>query len=421
MRVSIGQSETRGTITAPSSKSYTIRALMCAALAHGRSDLVHPLAADDTLAAREVLLQIGADIKVVGDRWQVRGGNLHAPKSELNCRESAATLRFMTAIAAALKGECHLTARPSLVRRPIEPLINALWQLGIECRQDTTNGVVTVVGGNFGGGTASLPGNVSSQYVTALLLAGPLARRGLVVRLTTPLESKPYVEMTIECLKRFGIVVSPSDDYLSYSVASQEYATAEYVVEGDWSSVSYFLALAALTGHIRIENLNPQSLQGDRVLLEFLRKMGAEVEVDSNSVGVSKARLTALRADLTDCIDLLPTIASLAAMADGTSELVGISRARLKESNRVSAVKQELERAGVEVSEETNKISIVGTMPKSSVFDSHGDHRIAMAMSLLGAAAGGAVIEGAECVAKTYPEYWSTFASVGGKVNANVQ
>jgi len=416
MKVSIGQSEIRGAVKAPSSKSYTIRGLMCAALAHGTSELVYPLGSDDTEAAGDVLKKIGVEVVYGAERWGVSGGNLRTPDSDLFCRESAATLRFMTAIAATIPGGCRLTASPSLMKRPLDPLLGALRQLGVKYFVDVPNSAITVKAEAMRGGIASLPGNISSQFVSALLLIAPVASDGMTIRLTTQLESRPYVEMTTECLQQFGVTVDSTPDYREFQVKSQTYKAAKYVVEGDWSSASYLLALGAVGGETRTENLNGASLQGDRVILDFLKKMGAEVTVAPNSVVVRKARLRPINADLTDCIDLLPTVAVLAALAEGESEFTGIARARLKESDRVASVKSELEKAGVEVHEERDRLMVVGSKPAGAVFDSHGDHRIAMAVSLLGVAVGNTMIEGAECISKTYPEYWDVLAGLGGKV-----
>jgi len=165
-----------------------------------------------------------------------------------------------------------------------------------------------------------------------------------------------------------------------------------------------------------VDNLNPESLQGDRVILDFLKDMGASVRVDKNSVTVRKSRLNGIRADLSNCIDLLPTMAVLAATADGVSEFTGIERARLKESDRVSAVREGLERMGIKAIEEKNRLTVAGSEPKGSVIDARDDHRIAMAFSILGSVAGGTIIDGAECVAKTYPEFWDAVKSLGGEV-----
>ena len=414
MKVSVAKSEITGQVTAPPSKSGTIRGLMCAALAEGESELIHPLSSDDTDAAIDVLSKVGVGVKQGEDLWRVSGGNFHEPGADLFCGDSAATLRFMTAVGSLVPGRCRLTAGPSLSRRPVEPLIQALRQLGVSCYSRDGVAPVTVEGGGLSGGVTELPGDISSQFVSALLLVSPFAGGGVSIRLTTPLESESYVLMTIDCLKKFGIQVSSVAG--GFEVAGQRYRPARYEVEGDWSSASYFLALGAVGGEVTVGNLNPESLQGDRIMLDFLKNMGAVVEVGGNSVTVRKARLKAIRADLSQCIDLLPTMAALGAVADGVSEFNGIGRARLKESDRVAAVREGLERMGVRVTEERDRLTVVGSTPRGAVIDSKGDHRIAMAFSVLGSVAGETVINGAECVAKTFPGFRDILESVGGEL-----
>jgi 3-phosphoshikimate 1-carboxyvinyltransferase len=192
-------------------------------------------------------------------------------------------------------------------------------------------------------------------------------------------------------------------------------------VEGDWSSASYLLALGALAGEVEVDNLDMESLQGDRMLVGFLQDMGASVVSGRNAIVVKHSKLKAIKADLSDCIDLLPTMAVMAAVAGGTSELTGIERARLKESDRVAAVKEGLQRMGINVTEDANRLTITGGKPKGTLIDSKGDHRIAMAFSSLGTVVGDTVIGGAECVAKTYPEFWDVFKNLGGKVEIDGQ
>ena len=419
MKASIDKSEVKGKVIAPSSKSYTIRGLMCAALAKGESEIIHPLSSDDTDSASNVLSKVGIHIHQKGDFWQVVGGDFHKPDTDLFCGESAATLRFMTAICSIILGRCQLLSGPSLSKRPVKPLIEALRQLGVNCSCQGELPPVMVDGGRLKGGVAELPGDISSQFVSALLFASPFAEDDVTIRLTTPLESKPYVLMTLDCLQIFGVTVGFSEELDEFEVFKQIYDPIKYEVEGDWSSASYFLALGAVSGGAEVENLNPKSWQGDKMILNFLTDMGALVKVNKNSVKVESSGLNAIRADLSDCIDLLPTIAALVAMADGVSELTGIERARLKESNRVLAVKEGLERMGIEVTEERNKLTITGSKPEGSLIDSKGDHRIAMAFSILGSVAGGTIIDGAECVSKTYPESWDGLKSIGGEVKIN--
>ncbi len=416
MKASVDKSEVKGKMRAPSSKSYTIRGLMCAALANDESELIHPLNSDDTEAAIDVLSKVGVHLRQEEELWQVTGGNLHEPDTDLFCGESAATLRFMTAICSLIPGKCRLTAGPSLSKRPIRPLVQALRQLRVNCSCQGELPPVIVDGGRLKGGVTELPGDISSQFVSALLFISPFAEEGMIIRLTTPLESKPYVLMTLDCLERFGITIGFSEELDEFEVIKQTYEPAKYEVEGDWSSVSYFLALGAISGEVEVENLKPESLQGDKMMLNFLRDMGALVKVNKNSVMVKKSRLNAIRADLSDCIDLLPTMAVLAAVADGVSELTGIERARIKESNRVAAVKEGLERMGIKVTEERNRLTVTGSEPKGALIDSKSDHRVAMAFSILGSVAGGTIIDDAECVSKTYPEFWDELKSIGGEV-----
>ena len=419
MKASVSKSEVKGKVRAPSSKSYTIRGLMCAALAKGISEVIYPLSSDDTEASVDVLGMVGVHIEQKGDLWQVVGGDFHQPDIDLFCGESAATLRFMTAICSLIPGGCRLVAGPSLSTRPIKSLVQALGQLGVGCSCRGEVAPVVVEGGGLKGGVTELPGDISSQFVSALLFIAPFAEGGVKIRLTTPLESKPFVLMTLDCLARFGVKVECSRDFGEFELLKQTYKPARYIVEGDWSSASYLLALGAVSGEVEVENLNPESLQGDKMMLDFLKDMGALVRVNKNSVTVKRSRLNAIRADLSDCIDLLPTMVVLAAVSDGVSEFTGIDRARIKESDRVSALREGLERMGIEVREERNRLTITGSRPKGSVIDTRGDHRMAMAFSILGSIAGKTIINDAECVSKTFPDFWDILKSIGSEVEIN--
>jgi 3-phosphoshikimate 1-carboxyvinyltransferase len=423
MKVTVHKSEARGKVSVPSSKSMTIRALMCAALSRGTSEIAHPLVSEDTDAAAAVLRQIGVIIEKEGDLWRVTGGNLQASLHDLFCGESAATLRFMMAVCALVPGRHRLVGGPSLSQRPVGPLVDALKKLGTNA---TTEGKdappVIIEGGSLKGDTTELPGDISSQFVSALLLIAPFARREMTIRLTTPLTSKSYVLMTIQCLKQFGINIDASPD--RFVVRRQIYRPTRLEVEGDWSSASYFLALGAVSGGIEVVSLSPDSLQGDRVILDHLRNMGANVRVAGDSVAVSRGDLRGIRADLSDCIDLLPTMSVLAALAGGRSEFTGIGRARIKESDRVTAVEENLKRLGVNVVETPDRLVITGLAEATRgpvLIDSYGDHRIAMAFGVLGAAVGGVTISGAESVAKTFPTYWDTLKKVGVRMETHAE
>jgi 3-phosphoshikimate 1-carboxyvinyltransferase len=403
---------------APASKSYTIRGLMCAALAAGESRVVNPLTADDSLAAAGVLAQAGIDIDKEDGCWRVKGGGFRQPQADLYCRDSAATLRFMTAIASLIPGRCRLTMGQSLSRRPLLPLLDALAQLDVCCYLD--GDAIVVDSEKIKGGEVTLSGSISSQFISALLLVAPRAEKDVTIYLTTPPQSRPYLEMTLDCMRDFGVEVEVSADWKRFNIHCQVYHTTNYSVEGDWSSASYFLALGALTGRVEIAGLEADSLQADRIMLNLLRQMGACIDVGDDAISVSRSLLKAITADLSDGIDLLPTVAILAAAAEGESRLNGIGRARLKESNRVTVVKDGLERMGVAVTEEPDSMIIHGTQPQGAVIDSYGDHRIAMAFGTLGAVIGDTTIEDAGCVNKTYPGFWQSLQSLGGEVSLDV-
>jgi 3-phosphoshikimate 1-carboxyvinyltransferase len=451
MKVSISKSELKGKVSVPSSKSLTIRGLMCAALAKGESELINPLVSEDTKAAANVLRQIGVRIQMGDGLWRVIGGTFRVPTGDLLCGESATTMRFMTAICSLIPGRHRLVGGPSLSKRPMRSLVEALDMLGIKgTTEGKTTPPVIIDGGTLKGGLTELPGNISSQFISALLLIAPFSQKETQIRLTTPMTSKPYVLMTLRCLRQFGINVSTEFD--KFVVKRQRYQPARLQIEGDWSSASYFLALGAMSDGIEVENLSTASLQGDRMILDFLRSMGAKVRIAGNSVTVSRGDLRGIKADFSDCIDLFPTVAVLAALAEGKSEFTGIERARIKESNRVAAVKEGLERIGVAVTGDREQLTITGLMTpepvaddkeeeeaekgaggaedtwsrlarllKPAVIDSYDDHRIAMAFGVLGAIVGGVTINRAECVAKTFPDFWDALKKVGGKVETGAE
>jgi 3-phosphoshikimate 1-carboxyvinyltransferase len=449
MRVIIGRSNITGGVWTPSSKSLTIRALVCAALSQGESQIINPLVSDDTLAALNVLTKLGTVIRREDDVWKVTGGKFRVHTGDLDCGESATTLRFMTALCSLIPGRHRLVGGPSLSRRPIGTLVDALVKLGVKASAEKTGlPPVTVEGGDFIGGMTEIAGNVSSQFISALLLIGPFAQKAVSIKLTTPLTSKPYVLMTLRCLKQFGINVHREGNM--FIILRQKYQPADIKIEGDWSSASYFLALGAISEEgVVVQNLSTASVQGDRVIVDFLRSMGARIKISGSNVLIAHGRLKAISADLSDCIDLLPTMAVLAALAKGTSDLIGIRRARLKESNRVTAVKEGLVKIGVEVGEQEDRLTIKGInvfwkaddegadetldeAPSAAEFfagaaqesinlRSHDDHRIAMAFAVLGSALGNVAISDAECVAKTYPNFWKDFQKIGGEITIDEQ
>jgi 3-phosphoshikimate 1-carboxyvinyltransferase len=449
MRVTLSKSDVKGSVSVPASKSMTIRALMCAALSKGTSRIERPLVSEDTEAAARVLRQLGIGIIQDEGQWIVEGGTFHTSNEELHCGESATTLRFITAICGLIPGKHRIVGGPSLTQRPVKSLIESLRKLGVNCDMEgKTTPPVTVEGGPLKGGVTSIPGNISSQFISALMLVSPFAQNEVSIKLTTPLASRPYVLMTLWALKQFGVEVKSQVD--RFVVSRGRYTPCNLAVEGDWSSASYFLALGTASEGITVDNLRTGSLQGDRVIVEYIRAMGADVRVKGRAVTIGQQALHGIHVDMADCIDLLPTMGVLAALAEGTTVLTGIERARIKESNRVTAVRQGLERLGIPVVEDQDRLTITGIRtakqvvtdydapdeaekkpeapPEAApvVINSFEDHRVAMAFGVLGAIIGGetinettfgrVIIEGAECVAKTYPDFWDCLKAVGAEM-----
>ncbi|XUX00600.1 MAG: 3-phosphoshikimate 1-carboxyvinyltransferase [Dehalogenimonas sp.] len=416
MKATIAKGASGGIVAAPASKSYTIRALFAAALAEGDSRISNPLISDDTEAAAEVLAQLGTEIERNSGHWSISGGLLKPPHQKLNCRQSAATLRFLAPVCAVLEGTSHITFAPGLARRPMSPLLDVFSQMGVPSELTDNYLNISGTGGRLKTNAVTLPGNISSQFISGLLFAAPLVNGGLNINLITPAESKDYLKMTLSCLSHFGIGVEANQELSEFRVAQQSYTSADYNIEGDWSGASYFLGLGAIAGKVTVTGLNENSFQADKFVLNCLRRMDAQVNVEKDALIVSPSPLQPLQAYLNEAIDLFPTVACLAAVAGGRSSLIGIERAHLKESDRVAVVAKNLKRMGVEIIEEHDRLTIGGGNPLGAVIDSFGDHRIAMAFAMLATVCGDTVITGADCVNKTYPGFWEDFKKAGGKV-----
>jgi 3-phosphoshikimate 1-carboxyvinyltransferase len=386
-------------------------------LANGESELLSPLLCDDTLATSEALSMIGASTSWSAEAARVIGaGRLVKPKAAIFCKESATTLRIMTAVCATMPHETQLTAGTSLLRRPVEDLTSALKTLGAACESD--HGYPPVrVRGPLKGGTTEIPGNISSQYVSALLLAAPLARGPLKIRIRGTLESKPYVEVTLDMQRRFGIAVDVADSPTSFGITPQEYESSSVQIEGDWSSAAILLVGAALSGEkVTLRRLSGNSLQADKRVTSILEKMNADVRLESDSVTVSRSDLMPADTDVADCPDLFPAVCGLCATAHGTSSITGIRRLRLKESNRVEAMRAGLGQMGVRTREAENWLAVYGGKVHAATIDPQRDHRVAMAFAMLGMVTEGVKILDADCVTKSYPSFWQDIEGLGAQV-----
>ncbi|MFH0850593.1 MAG: 3-phosphoshikimate 1-carboxyvinyltransferase [Candidatus Bathyarchaeota archaeon] len=418
MKIQVSSSSILGEVTAPSSKSATHRALTLAALADGESTIMRPLASDDTLATLKALEQLGATHRKLGSTWVIRGGELKEPRGPVHCGESGTTMRLLTAVSALVEGKVTLTGGHSLSRRPMEPLLSALKQLGVKCESNGGLPPVTVHGqGGLKGGITEIRGNVSSQFVTALLLVAPLAETPLTIQVTTPLESKPYVSMTVDAMKQFGIQATASRDMRTLTAPNAPYKAATLTVEGDWSSAAYPLAMGALGGEAGVNNLNPASSQADIEIINVLEDLDADVQAQGPSIKTWRSHLKAIERDLSDCPDLFPIVSTLCTQAEGTSTLRGLSRLRLKESDRVKSMRIGLRAMGADFTEQGDTVKIRGSQLRGAHVDPQGDHRVAMSLAAAALAAEGpTTIKDAECVSKSYPGFWEHMERLGADI-----
>jgi len=418
--MTVRRSSLHGSLRAPPSKSYTHRALFCAALAEGESTLHSPLICDDTLASAEALSKLGVTTQWDEGNAHVSGlGELNKPSSEIYCGESGTTLRFMTAICATIPQLAHISGGPSLLRRPVKDLALALQKLGADC--SSNQGYPPVhVRGPVQGGSVEIPGDVSSQYVSALLLAAPLAKMRVEVTVGGHLESKSYVKMTLDMQRKFGIRLDATEDLTRFRSEPQRYAPSDVEMEGDWSSAAFLLVATTIAGEkVTVDGLVQETHQADRYLLRTIENMNGRVDTKSSSVTVEKSQLKPVEVDVADCPDLFPAICVLCAVTHGVSMITGIRRLRIKESDRVLAMSSGLNQMGIETRESMNSLTISGGKPCSATIDPRRDHRIAMAFAALGLCTDEVTIVDAECVGKSYPSFWQDLQSLGADVTAH--
>ena len=396
-------SEIGGVVKAPPSTSYSHRAVILASLANGTSKLYDMLYSEDTLASIRVCEALGAKITRKDDCLEVigTGGKLHnSSQSPIDLANSGTTLRLMTSVSALSDNEVTLTGDESLQTRPMGLLMDALWPLGVETESLNDNDKAPIlIKPGYVGGETNIMGNVSSQFISSIIISSPLSDKGATLYVLPEFKSKPYVNMTLDIMRKFGVNVlkgyylkheSCDKEHQScrideFKVRKQDYVACDYTVEGDYSSASYLLALIAINGgQAKIKNLFFDSKQGDKYILDILQKMGATIIRGEDYVEIaSEGNLKAIDVNLSNAPDLLITVAVLAAMAEGTTNITGVAHARVKETDRIDTTCRELEKLGCKLEEHEDGMSITGGVT-SGVVDSHGDHRLAMAFSLIG-------------------------------------
>ena len=394
------------TVRVPGSKSLTNRALVCAALADGTSILEGALHADDTEAMISALAGLGVRISGTGSTLTVEGvgGRVPPGPADLDARLSGTTSRFLAPVLAAGAGPYRLDAAAPMRGRPMGPLVESLRHLGSEVTEDGEPGCLPLtIGGGARGGRVELPGHVSSQFLSGLLLAAPLYPEGVDVALTSPLVSVPYVDMTLAVMRAFGAEVSGRT-----SVPAGGYHATRYAIEPDASAASYFFAAAAVSGgRVRVAGLHRDSLQGDIRFVEVLERMGAAVEWERDAITVTGRSLHGADVDLADFSDTAQTLAAVAVFADSPTTVRGIGFIRRKETDRIGNTVRELQRAGIDATEEEDGFTIRPGTPRPARIETYDDHRMAMSLALLGLRTPGIEIVDPGCVAKTYPSFFS--------------
>lgn len=399
----------------PGSKSITNRALLCASLAGGTSTLGGALKSDDTIVMIDALGQLGIEVAQNWDNSElsINGGQFKNHQATIEVKNSGTSIRFLTAALAVAGGKYRLQGVPRMHQRPIGALVDSLNQLGANVDAESVNGCPPVVISNdrLAGGSTKIKGDVSSQYLSGLLMAAPLASEDVVIELEGELVSKTYVDMTIEVMKKFGVDVQAASDYSRFEIGkSQSYSAVEYLIEPDASAASYFWAAAAICGGTAtVTGLNRNSLQGDVGFVECLRKMGCEVNFESNQISVTGPAKVGIDIDMSDISDTAQTLAVVALGVEGSTRIRGIAHNRVKETDRIGNLAIELRKLGAEVEEHEDGLTITPGTLRSAEIDTYDDHRMAMSLALAGLRQSGVIIRAPGCVSKTYPNYFDDF------------
>jgi 3-phosphoshikimate 1-carboxyvinyltransferase len=402
----------------PPSKSYSNRALIAAALADGVSLLVHPSMSDDTKVLTEGLKQFGVKIRDIPEGLEVTGcgGNVNAPTREIFLGNAGTAMRFLTSFATLAQGETMLNGDARMRQRPLNDLLESLRSAGIKCSGNNGCPPVKITGGNFSGGPIDMKADISSQFVSSILLAAPYAKHPLLLRLHGNTRSLPYIDMTLHVMRSFGAKVE-SLDASTFTVSNTDrYIGHTFEIEGDASSATYFWAAAAITGgRVVITNLSTESLQGDLKFLKTLSDMGCHVRHDEHSIEVQGGTLYGIEVDMNDLPDCVPTLAVLAAFAGSPTTILNVGHLRYKETNRLTALATELTKIGARVEVFEDGLTIHPQQLHGAIIETYNDHRIAMSFAVAGLRIPGIEIMNPMCVSKSFPNFWDEFSKLEQK------
>ena len=400
------------TVRPPGSKSITNRALVIAAVANGQSRLTNVLQSQDTHVMIDSLKRLGISVESAqnGSVFVVDGCSSHIPEQEADLwlENSGTSIRFLTAMCSSGNGRFRLDGNTRMRERPIGDLGSALMQVGVKIDYEQNPGFPPLLVTSPGnpGGHICVAGDLSSQYLSGLLMAAPLARKPVTIEVEGELVSLPYVEMTLEVMRRFGVETEQTGEG-HFEIAPQPYRASDYDVEPDASAASYFFALAAITGgRVTVPGLNRNALQGDIMFAEVLEKMGCTVSWDADSITVTGGKLSGIEVDMNAISDTAQTLAAVAVYADGPTTIRNVEHMRHKETDRISAVVTELKRVGIHVAEFNDGMRIYPGEVSPAIIETYDDHRMAMSFALIGLKHKGIRIADPSCTGKTFPDFF---------------
>ena len=406
-------------VSVPGSKSYTHRTLIAAALSDGRCHIKNILRSDDTVYTMGALKQMGVMMDEQGNDVIVNGtaGRLKPCSYPVYLGNSGTSMRLLTGVSALGRGTYTLTGTQRMKERPIDDLLDGLRQIHISAHsvnnKDNRCPPIEVKGGNVEGGHVDLKCHVSSQYLSSLLLIAPYTKNGLDITVVKGPVSRPYIDMTVDIMERFGAEVNREGYERFHVPGGQLYRSGTYMVEPDCSQASYFWAAAALTGaRIKIKGIKKDSRQGDVRFAEVLESMGCHVSYENDGIAVSGGNLSAIDVDMADMPDVVPTLSVVAAFAKGTTIIRNVAHLKEKESDRLTAVATELSKMGVTVGVTDTGLEIVGGHAGPAEINTYDDHRIAMSFAVAGILVPGIRIKDEHCVEKSFPDYWDVFGKL---------
>ena len=428
-KLEINKSFLEGNVKCPPSKSYTHRAIAIASLAEGKSTISNPLISRDTIATISGCKMLGIKIEKANENVnciEIVGRNqFETPKDIINAENSGTTIRILTSMAALVKnGYTILTGDESLKTRPMKPLISALNQLGVQAFSSNEKNTppLIVKGGGIKGGVVSIEGGISSQFISSLLISCIYGRTDVEIRVKGKQVSIPYINSTIETMKKFGVAIKHDKEYLNYFITNTRYQPTDFTIPGDFSSASLIIAAGVLCGgKISIKGLNFHYPQGDMEIIDIVRKMGGKITVNKEKGEVDvygSNSLEGIECNLVDCPDLLPAVSIISLKSRKPVRIFGISHARFKETDRISIITKELRKMGVDISEKEDELLLNPVRRLKNVeFDSHNDHRLFMAFTIASMLTNKSTVRGAESIDVSYPAFIHEIKRLGANVN----